>query len=149
MQCGAIRLLNKKRTYSELILLPTAAERFQYLKLNGMVGSSTFGFDRYLNQIFYRSKEWKRVRNDVIIRDNGCDLAMNDDDYLIHDEIIVHHMNPISINDLENHSFDILNPEYLVCVSPDTHRAIHYGDESLLRSVTFEERKPGDTCLWR
>lgn len=135
------------RTYSELITLPTFEERFEYLKLNGKVGNDTFGFDRYLNQVFYRSKEWKRVRNQVILRDNGCDLAI--DDRQIFDRIYIHHMNPLLPDDIVNRSSYLLNPEYLICVSFDTHNAIHYGDASLLPKTQVIERSPNDTAPWR
>ena len=134
------------RTYSELITLPTFEERFKYLQLDGSVGKDTFGFDRYINQNFYRSKEWKRVRNFVILRDNGCDLA--DDDYVIHGKIIIHHMNPITVRDIELVSDYLMNPEYLICTTHSTHNAIHYGDESLLMMLPTERRK-NDTCPWR
>lgn len=138
-----------RRRYSDLIKLPTIKERYEYLKLDGAVGEATFGFDRYLNQRFYRSKEWRQLRDQIIVRDNGCDLAMPDDAYSIRGSIIVHHMNPVSIEDLIKKIDDILDPEYLVCVSDKTHRAIHYGDESGLPLTKFVERVPGDTCLWR
>lgn len=134
------------RTYSELSRLETFEERFEYLKLNGEVGSSTFGFDRYLNQVFYKSPEWKRVRNEVILRDNGCDLGIEGRDISSH--IIIHHMNPISVKDVLNRSRDILNPEYLICVTHNTHNAIHYGDEKQLLSLPVD-RKPYDTCPWK
>lgn len=134
------------RTYSELIQLPTFEERFDYLRLDGVVGKDTFGFDRYLNQQFYRSSEWKRIRNQVIIRDNGCDLGI--DEYEIHGRILIHHMNPISIEDLQHVSDLLMNPEYLICVSHRTHNAIHYGDESLIVSAPIE-RTQNDTCPWR
>ena len=134
------------RTYSELIQLPTFEERFDYLRLDGVVGKDTFGFDRYLNQQFYRSSEWKRIRNQVIIRDNGCDLGI--DEYEIHGRILIHHMNPISIEDLQHMSDLLMNPEYLICVSHRTHNAIHYGDESLIVSAPIE-RTQNDTCPWR
>lgn len=134
------------RTYSELMKLPTFEERFQYLKLNGAVGQDTFGFERYLNQTFYRSKEWKRIRDYVIIRDNGCDLAM--DDREIYDRIYIHHMNPIIANDILNESEFLLDPEYLICTTQRTHNAIHYGDESLLYQGPIE-RTPNDTCPWK
>ena len=134
------------RTYSELIQLPTFEERFDYLRLDGVVGKDTFGFDRYLNQQFYRSSEWKRIRNQVIVRDNGCDLGI--DEYEIHGRILIHHMNPISIEDLQYMSDLLMNPEYLICVSHRTHNAIHYGDESLIVSVP-NERSQNDTCPWR
>lgn len=134
------------RTYSELCALSTFEERFRYLRLSGTVGRETFGFDRYLNQRFYSSAEWKRVRRDVIIRDNGCDLGILDRS--IGGKILIHHMNPISNEDLLNQSDALMNPEYLICVSHGTHNAIHYGDESLLVTVP-PERKPNDTCPWK
>lgn len=134
------------RTYSELIELPTFEERFRYLKLNGAVGQDTFGFDRYLNQVFYRSKEWKKIRDYIIIRDNGCDLAMGDRE--IYDRIYIHHMNPIAIDDILHESEFLLNPEYLICTTQRTHNAIHYGDESLLYQGPIE-RTPNDTCPWK
>lgn len=135
------------RTYTELIQLPTFEDRFRYLKLNGMVANETFGFDRYLNQRFYKSSEWRRIRQQVIIRDMGCDLACPDRE--IFGQIIIHHMNPISIEDIENNPDVLLNPEYLVCVSLGTHNAIHYGDDSFLKRSKVVERRPGDTTLWR
>lgn len=134
------------RTYSELMELPTFEERFRYLQLNGTVGQDTFGFDRYLNQTFYRSKEWKKIRDYVIVRDNGCDLAM--DGREIYDKIYIHHMNPIMIQDILHESEFLLDPEYLICVSHRTHNAIHYGDESLLYQGPIE-RTPNDTCPWK
>lgn len=134
------------RSYSELIHIPTFEERFEYLKLSGAVGKETFGFDRYLNQVFYRSKEWKRVRDLVIVRDNGCDLGIEDRE--ICGKIYIHHMNPISLSDIERKSESILDPEYLICVTHNTHNAIHYGDSSLLVTAPIE-RTPNDTCPWR
>ena len=134
------------RTYSELIRLLTFEERFRYLKLDGLVGKDTFGFDRYLNQEFYRSKEWKEVRDFVIVRDNGCDLGM--DGYEIVGRIYIHHMNPITVNDIVHSSDFLLNPDYLICVSHNTHNAVHYGDEDLLVTAPVERRK-NDTCPWR
>lgn len=134
------------RTYSELCQLSTFEDRFDYLRLNGSVGKDTFGFDRYLNQQFYRSSEWKRIRDRVILRDNGCDLGI--DEYEIHGRILIHHMNPISIEDLQHMSDFLMNPEYLICVSHRTHNAIHYGDESLIVSAPIE-RSQNDTCPWR
>lgn len=133
------------RRYSELCRLQTFEERFDYLKLKGVVGESTFGFDRYLNQLLYRSSEWKRVRNAVIVRDDGCDMGLAD---YPANRIIVHHMNPLSVEDLENRSDLIFDPEFLICVSFNTHNAIHFGDETLLPKLPVE-RKPGDTCPWR
>lgn len=134
------------RTYSELIQLPTFEERFRYLQLKGVVGADTFGFDRYMNQVFYRSQKWKEIRDRVIIRDNGCDLGIEGRE--IHSRIIIHHMNPIRLSDIENESAYLLNPEYLICVTHNTHNAIHYGDENLLIKPPIERSK-NDTCLWR
>lgn len=134
------------RTYSELATLPTFEERFKYLQLNGQVGKDTFGFDRYINQNFYRSLEWKRVRDKVILRDNGCDLGV--EGYEIHGQILIHHMNPITIRDIESMSEYLLNPEYLISTVHNTHNAIHYGDESLLLTAPIERRK-NDTCPWK
>lgn len=134
------------RTYSELIKIPTFLERFKYLKLNGSVGVDTFGFDRYLNQTFYRSYEWKHLRNDVIVRDMGCDLGL--EGYDIFDKILVHHMNPIGPDDIIHRSDYLLDPEFLICTSKLTHDAIHYGDEQILYQDPVI-RTPGDTCPWR
>lgn len=135
------------RTYSELIQLSTFEDRFNYLKLNGAVANETFGFDRYLNQLFYRSAEWKKVRQQVIIRDCGCDMAC--DGYEIQGNIIVHHMNPLTLEQIENNPELLLDPEYLICVSFDTHNAIHYGTDDFIKSQDVIERHPGDTTLWR
>lgn len=134
------------RTYSELRKLTTFKERYDYLRLYGRVGKETFGFDRYLNQIIYKLPEWKSVRDKVIVRDCGCDLGM--EGYEIGEKILVHHMNPITMDDIINHSQDIFNPEYLICVSHQTHNAIHYGDESQLILDPIE-RSPDDTCPWK
>lgn len=134
------------KTYSELITIPTFEERFRYLKMQGVVGEETFGYDRYLNQLFYTSPEWRRVRRDVIVRDNGCDLGIWDRE--IQGLITVHHINPITIDDIRNRSEFLLNPDYLICVSDLTHKAIHYGDERLLITAPVE-RRPNDTCPWR
>ena len=134
-----------KRSYTELSKLKTFNERFEYLKLNGKTGESTFGYDRYLNQVFYKSQKWKEARDKVIIRDNGCDLGI--DGYQINDKIIIHHMNPISLKELENGSNEIYDPEYLICVSDITHNAIHFGNDNILEK-TIIERKPGDTKIW-
>ncbi len=133
------------RNYRDLKQLPTFQERFEYLKLNGKVGEETFGFDRYFNQLFYRSKEWKDVRNYVIARDRGCDLAIFDRE--IFGKVLIHHMNPISLDDIRHSSDYLLNPEYLICSSKQTHDAIHYGDSSLLILEPIV-RKPNDTILW-
>ena len=134
------------RTYTDLIQLPTFKERYEYLRLGGLVGQDTFGFDRYLNQKFYHSYEWKQIRNKVIIRDEGRDLAM--EGYELHNNIFIHHMNPIKPEDLINVPDEILNPEFLVCVSKRTHDAIHFGDASLLPNLPVE-RTPNDTCPWK
>lgn len=134
------------RTYSELITLSTFEERFEYLKLSGSVGAETFGFDRYLNQVFYRSQRWKDVRERVIIRDQGRDLAM--EGYEIYDRIIIHHMNPLTVRDIELETAFLMDPEYLICTIHNTHNAIHYGDESLLISKPIE-RSLHDTCPWK
>lgn len=134
------------RTYSELMRLPTFEERFKYLKLDGKVGQDTFGFDRYLNQGFYNSKEWKSIRDRIIVRDKGRDLAM--EGHEIFSRIYIHHMNPITVDDLVHSSEFLLNPDYLICVSYNTHNAIHYGDENLLATAPIE-RTRNDTCPWR
>ena len=135
------------RTYSELIILPTFEDRYEYLKLNGKIGEETFGFDRYINQQLYqRSQKWKSVRDKVIIRDNGCDLSM--EGYETWGKIIIHHMNPITTEDIERESDFVFNPEYLISTSLNTHNAIHYGDENLLIKAPIERTKY-DTCPWR
>ena len=134
------------RTYSELITIPTFKERFEYLQLDGKVGEETFGFDRYLNQSFYKSPEWRSVRDFVIIRDCGCDLAI--EGHEIFGKILVHHMNPIRIEDIVNRSEYLLDPEYLICTIKNTHDAIHYGDSNLLITEPIERTK-NDTCPWR
>ena len=134
------------RTYSELIQLETFLDRYRYLKLDGSVGIDTFGFDRYLNQQFYKLKEWKLTRAKVIVRDLGCDLGVEGLD--ISGIIIIHHMNPITINDIKNRNPILLDPEYLISTQLNTHNAIHYGDESLLVTTTPLERSPNDTTLW-
>lgn len=134
------------RTYSELITLPTFEERFNYLKLKGQVGKDTFGFDRWLNQIFYRDPEWKSVRDYVIVRDNGCDLGV--DGYEINGRILVHHMNPITKEDILERSKYLLDPEFLISTIHNTHNAIHYGDEDLLIKTPIERIK-NDTCPWK
>ena len=134
------------RTYSQLKQIQTFEERYDYLKLGGVVGEDTFGFDRYLNQNFYRSREWKHVRDEVIMRDNGCDLGV--DGHEIRGKILIHHMNPITSEDIHRVSDYLLNPEYLICVTHRTHNAIHYGDESLIVTAPIE-RIQNDTCPWR
>lgn len=134
------------KCYSELIKLKTFEERFDYLKIDGVVGRATYGSDRIFNQAFYHSVEWKRLRRDVIARDNGCDLAI--DDREIFDKIIVHHINPMTIDQLEKGGPELFDMENFICCSHNTHEAIHYGDKSLLVKTNFIERKPGDTKLW-
>lgn len=133
------------RRYSELRRLETFEERFRYLRLQGSVGRESFGFDRHVNQAFYRSREWKLARDFVIVRDNGCDLGV--DGYDIHSEILVHHMNPMLLEDIEQGHPNILDPEFLITTTHKTHNAIHYGDENHIpRQLT--ERRAGDTALW-
>lgn len=134
------------KTYSEIITIPTFEERYRYLRIGGSVGEETFGFDRYLNQIFYKTKKWLEIRDWVIIRDLGCDLAVIDRE--IHGRIFVHHMNPITKEDVLSRSKFLLDPEYLICTSKNTHDAIHYGDDNLLIKAPVE-RRPNDTCPWR
>ena len=134
------------RTYSELISIPSYEDRFNYLKLHGKVGEDTFGFDRYINQRFYRSKEWHDIRKIVISRDLGCDMAMKG--FEIYGQILIHHMNPILVLDILNSTDYLLNPEYLICNTKDTHNAIHYGNVSFLKGI-IKKRLPNDTCPWR
>ena len=133
------------RTYSELSRLQSLEERFDYLSLKGQVGESTFGFDRYINQNFYKSKEWRDIRHHVIARDEGMDLGVPG--FEIFDRPIIHHMNPMTVKDIVHATENILNPEYLITTTHDTHNAIHYGDKSLLPRILVE-RRPGDTRLW-
>jgi hypothetical protein len=140
-----IVMMNTKR-YSELITIPTYEERFKYLQLKGAVGNDTFGYDRYLNQILYNSPEWKRLRNQIIIRDNGRDLGC--EGYEIYGRILIHHMNPITVEDIVSRDPIVFDPENLICVSHNTHNAIHYGDENLLIMAPVERTK-NDTCPWR
>lgn len=138
---------NPSKKYSELKSLNTFDDRFKYLKLNGSVGSDTFGFDRYINQDLYKSREWKSVRNEVIARDDGCDLGIPGRD--IHGKIYVHHMNPITVNDIMENPEDVFNPDFLVCVSMDTHNAIHYGDIKYLEKNKLVKRAANDTSPWK
>lgn len=139
-------MMKKTKSYSEMIKLPTFQERFRYLKLSGQVGKDTFGFDRIFNQMFYTSPEWRSVRNQVIIRDNGCDLGVDGRD--IQGRVIIHHINPITMEDIECKSEKLLDPENLICTTHNTHNAIHYGDESILITEPLE-RSINDTCPWR
>ncbi len=134
------------KSYQELCGLLTFEERFEYLKIGGLVGEATFGYERYLNQSFYRSREWKQTRRDIIIRDNGCDLAVPDRE--IFGRIVVHHINPITVEDIEFGRECIFDPNNLICTSHNTSNAIHYGDASLLLRIP-KERSKGDTQLWK
>lgn len=134
------------KTYSELSKLKTFEDRFQYLRLDGIVGEETFGFDRYLNQILYQSKEWKRCRRDIIIRDEGCDLGC--EGFEVHGRILIHHINPITVDDIVNRNPKVFDPENLILTSHNTHQAIHYGNEDLLIRAPIERSK-NDTCPWR
>ena len=135
------------KSYSELSQLETFEERFEYLRLDGVVGKDTFGFDRIFNQRFYRSEEWKRLRDFVIVRDNGCDLGIEGHE-IFGNRIIIHHMNPISIDDIRHSTRNLLDPEYLITTIHRTHNAIHYGDEDQLIKAPIE-RVRNDTCPWR
>lgn len=147
-QCEDImgKVVKMIKSYSELILLPTFKERYEYLRLDCSIGEETFGFDRYINQKFYKSREWKSIRDQVIIRDNGCDLGI--EGFEIYGKILIHHMNPILLKDIQTFSKFLLDPEYLICTTLDTHNAIHYGDERLLVTSPIE-RTRNDTCPWR
>lgn len=159
MQCGAMEGTAErmsKRCYTELAKIPRFEDRFAYLRLDGTVGADTFGFSRYLNQMLYTSEEWKRVRDEVILRDNGCDLGVEGYEIngrwiggkYVRPKILIHHMNPITRDDILQRNPDIMNPEYLITTTKLTHDAIHYGDEGLLRTGP-KERRPNDTCPWR
>ena len=134
------------RTYSELITIPTFEERYNYLKLNGIVGKETFGYDRYLNQLLYRSSDWRSFRDKIIIRDNGCDLAC--DGFELHSRIIIHHIDPITVEDILNKHPKVFDPENVVSTSHNTHLAIHYGDKNLI-SIGPINRYKNDTCPWK
>lgn len=140
-----IQMSTSIKTYSELIILPTFIERFQYLKIDGRVGEETFGYDRYLNQVLYRSPEWKRFRRDIILRDGGCDLAC--EGHEIFGAALIHHINPITVEDILERHPKIFDPENVITTILNTHNAIHYGDEDLLG--IFTERTPNDTCPWK
>lgn len=150
MQCVTMEAREDQmiiRTYSELSKLQTFKERYNYLRLNESIGQDTFGFDRYLNQMFYKSREWRSIRDYVIVRDNGCDLGM--EDHEINSGVIIHHMNPISKKDITDRSEFLLEPEYLITTILSTHNAIHYGDETLLNNRMLIQRSINDTCPWR
>jgi hypothetical protein len=140
-------MTKKIRTYSELMTIPSFEERYRYLKLDGEVGKDTFGFDRQLNQKLYSSPEWKRVRNHVIVRDCGRDLGVEGKE--LGNVVYIHHMNPISVDDIKNSTEYLLNPEYLITTCMDTHNAIHYGDEKLLDKTKVIKRTENDTSPWR
>lgn len=137
------------RTYTELIQIPTFLERFRYLKLGGAVGEETFGWERYINQKFYTSYEWRRFRRDIIVRDHGCDLGIDGHEYGADELIFIHHMNPIDTKDILNQTEFLMNPEYVISCRLDTHNAIHYGDESLILPYELTVRSPNDTCPWK
>lgn len=137
------------RTYTELIKLPTFLERYRYLKLKGVVGEQTFGWERYINQKFYTSYEWRRFRQDIIVRDNGCDLGIPGREYVGDELIFIHHMNVIDVNDIVNQTEFLMNPEYVISCRFSTHNAIHYGDESILLPYEPVVRHPNDTCPWK
>lgn len=144
---GMATYMTKIRTYTELMRLPTFEERYEYLKLDGIVGKETFGFDRYLNQAFYRAAEWKRIRDHVIVRDCGCDLGIEGRE--IYGRILIHHMNPITKEDIVKQSDFLLNPEYLITTMKQTHDAIHYSDSGLLMMGEPIVRQKNDTCPWK
>lgn len=136
------------RTYTELIQIPTFIERFRYLKLGGKVGEETFGWERYLNQRFYQSHEWREFRRQIILRDQGRDLGLEGYEFGPGEMIFIHHMNQIDTKDIVNQTEYLMNPEYVISVRKKTHDAIHYGDESLIVEYEPIVRRPGDTCPW-
>lgn len=142
-------ITQKIRTYTELMQIPDYLSRFNYLKLDGLVGDETFGWERYINQKFYRSNEWLKFRREIILRDNGCDLADPDHEFANGEHIIIHHMNPIATSDIVYHTDFLMNPEYVISCRDRTHRAIHYSDETLITPYEFVHRTPNDTCPWR
>ncbi len=141
-----ITIMTNIKTYSEMIQLPTFIERYRYLKIDGIVGDETFGYDRYMNQILYHSPEWRKFRRDIILRDNGCDLGT--DGYEIIGKILIHHIEPITVRDIERRDSKLFDTENVISVSLNTHNAIHYGDESLLITTPITRTK-FDTCPWR
>lgn len=140
-------LKNLTKSYKELSLIDNYIERYNYLKLDGVLGAETFGFDRWVNQRFYKTDEWKRLRESIILRDDGNDMGA--DGYPIKGKILIHHINPISLDDIVNKKSLVLDPDNLVCVSLLTHNAIHYGNDELMKDKILIERKPYDTCPWR
>lgn len=139
--------ITRRKSYKEAIQLKTFQERYEYLKVNGIVGMDKFGWDRYLNQVLYTSKEWREFRNQIIIRDNGCDLACPDRP-ILYESIVIHHINPLTVEDLEQHSPVIFDPDNVICATDLTHKAIHYGDGNLLAKDPIV-RRPNDTCPWK
>lgn len=137
------------RTYTELIQLPTFEERYEYLRLGGRVGEDTFGFERWINQDFYTSYEWRKFRRKIIARDLGCDLAAKERPFLQGELVVIHHMNPIEKKDIINHTEFLMDPEYVIATTDNTHKAIHYGDRSLLKAFEPIIRSVNDTCPWR
>lgn len=137
------------RTYTELMTILDFESRYEYLRLSGKVGEDTFGFDRWINQDFYTSKEWRKFRRQIIARDLGCDLACKDRPFLQGETVIIHHMNPIDKNDILNHTEFLMDPEYVIATSNNTHNAIHYGDRSLLKAFEPTVRRANDQCPWR
>lgn len=142
-----MKAMKNTKTYSEMLSYDNFDDRFEYLKLNGNVAEDTFGYNRFINQQFYKSKEWKRVRDQVIVRDNGCDLGIQDKP--INGKIYIHHMNPLVLDDISFSTDNLLDPEYLVCVSMNTHNALHYGNINNVKSNIIIERQPNDTCPWK
>lgn len=140
---------SKMKTYSECIKLDSFVDRYRYLKLNGKVGDETFGFDRYLNQVFYRSEEWRNLRKFIIDRDKGCDLGLKGFDIRSKREILIHHINPITLKDIYDRSEKLFDPDNLITTSLGTHNAIHYGDESQLPEYILVDRRPNDVCPWK
>ena len=137
------------RTYTELIQIPDYLERYRYLRIGGKVGEETFGWERYLNQDFYRSKVWRDFRREIIIRDNGCDLAHAEHPFAQKEIVFLHHINPVKVEDIVKHTELLLDPENVICVRKRTHDAIHYGDESLLAEFEYIPRSQNDTCPWK
>lgn len=146
MRDMVIQMSTMNKCYSEVIRLPTFIERYQYLKIGGRVGDKTFGYDRYLNQILYRSPEWRKFRREIVVRDSGCDLAC--EGYEIVGKFLIHHIDPITVRDIEIRDSKIFDPENVILVSLNTHNAIHYGDEGLLITEPLA-RTPNDTCPWK
>lgn len=144
--CTVVRIMITSKSYSELITYKTFQERFEYLRIRGFVGKETFGRDRYVNQALYSSPEWKEFRRRVILRDNGCDLGI--EGHEIFDRILIHHINPISLEDIINRDYCVFDINNAICVTHETHNAIHYGNEQYLSTVPME-RRPGDTCPWK